>query len=327
MKSICVGTGLVALDIILNGSPSTPPKYQAGGSCGNVLTILSFLGWASHPIARLAKDSHSVKLINDLKKWRVNTNLLTRTRDGSTPIIIHRIIRNKLGQPIHRFEFKEPETGNWLPRYKPVLNSSIDKIKSKQPIPKLFYFDRINRGAIELAKYSREKGALVFFEPSSIGNIKLFKECLETSDIVKFSTDRIKNYSKIFPKQQTILEIQTCGKDGLLYRFNINKKSRKWKKLNPYKITNLIDSGGAGDWCSAGIIYKLGGKARKSFLQKDEKQIIESLQFGQILGAINCLFDGARGTMYNLNKEQVIRASKSFNNKSTNNIDNLITVK
>lgn len=327
MKSICVGTGLVALDIILNGSLNTPPKYQAGGSCGNVLTILSFLGWESYPIARLTKDSNSTKLINDLKKWKVNTKLLTKTDDGSTPIIIHRIIRNKKGQPVHRFEFKEPDTGNWLPRYKPVLNSSIDTVKTIQPIPKVFYFDRINRGAIELAKYSRENGALIFFEPSSIGNIKLFKECLETSDIIKFSTERIKNYSEIFSQQQTILEIQTCGKDGLTYRFNIRKKSRKWKKLSPYKITNLIDSGGAGDWCSAGIIYKTGNKGRRSFLKKNEKQIEESLQFGQILGAINCLFDGARGAMYNLNKEQIIKASKSFNNKSTNNIDNLITVK
>ena len=31
MKSICVGSGLIALDIILNGNPNIPPKYQAGG--------------------------------------------------------------------------------------------------------------------------------------------------------------------------------------------------------------------------------------------------------------------------------------------------------
>lgn len=327
MKSICVGTGLVALDIILNGSLSTTPKYQTGGSCGNVLTILSFLGWESYPIARLAKDVNSTKLINDLKNWKVKTKLLTKTSDGNTPVIIHRIIRNKKGQPIHRFEFREPDTGNWLPRYKPVLNSSVDKIKSKQPIPKVFYFDRINRGSIELAKYNRENGALIFFEPSSIGNINLFKECLRVTDIIKFSHERIRNYTELFPVQQTVLEIQTVGKDGLKYRYNMHQNSRKWIKLSPYKITNLIDSGGAGDWCSAGIIYKIGEKGRNSFLKKNEKKIEESLQFGQILGAINCFFDGARGAMYNLNKEQIIKASKSFSNKSTNNIDNLITVK
>ena len=236
MKSICVGSGLIALDIILNGNPNTPPKYQAGGSCGNVLTILSFLGWESYPMARLARDSNSTLLINDLRKWNVKTRLLTKTSDGSTPTIIHRIIRNKKGQPIHRFEFKEPETGNWFPRYKPILNSKIDIVKSKQPIANVFYFDRINRGTIELAKYNKEKGALIFFEPSSIGNIKLFKECLETSDIIKFSSERIKNYSEIFPVQQSILEIQTCGQEGLKYRFSIHKNLRKWKKLESFKI-------------------------------------------------------------------------------------------
>ncbi len=87
MKSICIGTGLVALDIILNGNPQTPPKFSIGGSCGNVLTILSFLDWSSFPIVRLDNKPGSIKLIRELKKWGVKTNLISRSSDGSTPII------------------------------------------------------------------------------------------------------------------------------------------------------------------------------------------------------------------------------------------------
>jgi fructokinase len=40
-----MGTGLVALDLVVSNDNSVPPRYYAGGTCGNVLTILSFLGW------------------------------------------------------------------------------------------------------------------------------------------------------------------------------------------------------------------------------------------------------------------------------------------
>ena len=58
---------MVALDVILNGNPLSKPKLQAGGSCGNVLTILSFLGWKSFPIARLSKNSGTKSIVQDLK--------------------------------------------------------------------------------------------------------------------------------------------------------------------------------------------------------------------------------------------------------------------
>ena len=54
-RPVCAGTGLVALDIVFNGDSTVPPRMWAGGSCGNVLTILSYLGWQAVPLARLAK--------------------------------------------------------------------------------------------------------------------------------------------------------------------------------------------------------------------------------------------------------------------------------
>ena len=47
------GLGLVALDVILDPCAVQPLLYS-GGTCGNVLTILSYLGWEARPIARLA---------------------------------------------------------------------------------------------------------------------------------------------------------------------------------------------------------------------------------------------------------------------------------
>ena len=44
-RPVVVGTGLVALDVVINSDVHRPPRLWAGGTCGNVLTILSYLGW------------------------------------------------------------------------------------------------------------------------------------------------------------------------------------------------------------------------------------------------------------------------------------------
>ena len=56
LKPVCLGTGLVVLDVVMNGNPHSRSKVWAGGSCGNVLTILSYLGWNAFPITRLGND-------------------------------------------------------------------------------------------------------------------------------------------------------------------------------------------------------------------------------------------------------------------------------
>ena len=61
---ICIGTGLIALDVIY--TTDKKPNFLAGGSCGNVLTILSYLGWKSLPIARLGNDAEGKRIVEDL---------------------------------------------------------------------------------------------------------------------------------------------------------------------------------------------------------------------------------------------------------------------
>ncbi|HRE73460.1 MAG TPA: PfkB family carbohydrate kinase [Flavobacteriales bacterium] len=319
-KDICIGTGLVALDVILNGKPETPPKFHAGGSCGNVLSILSYLGWSSYPVARLAKNAATKEIEKDFKKWEVQTSLISKTEEGSTPIIIHRILRDKNGNPKHRFEFKDPDTAAWLPQYKPVLSKEVDSIVDKQPNAKVFYFDRINRSSIDLAKANKANGAVIFFEPSSIGtNEKAFNECLQVADIIKFSIDRISNYAKLFPKQQVCLEIETVGKEGIRYRYSKEKKASNWSNVKPYIIKDAIDSAGAGDWCSAGIIDKLCKQGQKSFDSSSAESVKSALQYGQLLGALNCCFDGARGIMYNIAKNDFSKLVKKI--QTTNSLD------
>lgn len=304
-KSVCIGAGLIALDVVINGNPNTPLKLFAGGSCGNVVTILSFFNWDSFPVARLKMNNASKKLLDDLSDWKVNTSLITMTPDGSTPIIIQRIKRDKNGNAIHTFQFRNPENREWLPAYKPVLHSEVNSIVKKSPIPSLFYFDRINRSAIELAKYYKEKGAVVFFEPSSMREKKQFEECLNIADIIKFSKERISEYEILYPIQRVPLEIITLGKEGLRYRFSHQLKSKKWIEVSSYNISYVVDAAGAGDWFSAGVISQVANHGLKGFGNLNKESISIALKYGQALGALNCFFDRARGLMYALNRKQV----------------------
>ena len=305
----CVGAGLVALDVILNGHPLTRPKLYAGGSCGNVLTILAFLGWQATPIARLSKITATKKIVEDLESWNVRTILISEKEDGSTPVIIHRILKDKNGKPKHRFEFTVPGTNEYLPNFKPVLGKEVESIIIQQEVAKVFYFDRLSRSSVDLAKHYHSKGALIVLEPTSLREQRLFEECIDIVHILKFSNDRVKNYSQLYPTAKANIEIETKGKLGLSYRF---KSEECWHEIKAYDIGEIIDSAGAGDWCTAGIIHKLGRQGSAGFIKKSKNEIREALKIGQALGAINCLFDGARGAMYKLDKKTIIKSANNL---------------
>lgn len=311
--STVVGAGLITLDVILNGAPTTPAKLCAGGSCGNVLSILSYLGWKSKPIARLSNNIATNNLFEDFLKFDVDTSLITSTDDGKTPIIIHRILKDKNGNPKHKFEFKIPNTNVWLPMYKPVLAKRVNNIVSSEPNPNVFYFDRVSRSTLDLAKFYKENGATIIFEPSSLKEDKLTLECLNLAHIIKFSKDRVKNYSELYPNANSLLEIETLGSEGLQYRL---KSNNEWKQVLPFKLDKVIDSAGAGDWCTAGIINEVGQNGLASFENLTEEQIVQALIIGQALGGLNCAYDGARGLMYNVDQNYLIQLIESIINNS-----------
>lgn len=312
-KSVCFGTGLIALDVILNGNPNTQPKFQTGGSCGNVLTILAFFGWKSYPIARLSDNYPAQLLFDDLKNHKVKLDLISQLEDGSTPIIIHKILKDLENNPKHRFEFRVPKTNTWFPSYKPVLSNKVKEITTHKLIPKVFYFDRVSRATIDLAKHYKTNGSLIFFEPSSIGTDTHFKECLTLADILKFSNDRLPQYKGTYLTRQVPIEIETLGANGLLYR-SFKNKTEEWHFLPAIHIEDAKDTAGAGDWCSSGIIHSLTDEKSNTLKNLSIAKLQQALEFGQFLGALNCFFYGARGLMYNLSYLEIQRVYKIYLN-------------
>jgi sugar/nucleoside kinase (ribokinase family) len=315
---ISVGAGLIAWDWLLIGDDRVRPnETYAGGSCGNVMAILAYLGWRSYPVARLARDHRSARLIEDLRRWNVQTNFVFRRQKGATPVIIVRLREATKGIVTRHYEWRHPSTGEWLPRYRPLPKKIAEPLFNQLPAANVFYFDRAEPSSLLFAVFMRARGAVVVFEPSSASKEELFSSCLEVSDIVKYSVERLPQPPQNPVSKSPRLEIQTLGATGLRYRLKQDATTPgPWRHLPAYPVKTVRDATGSGDWCSAGLISKVCHAGRQHFLSLDERAIVDALQFGQALGALNCGFVGARGPMYKLTAHRMLNDCTNLQNSN-----------
>ncbi|MCH5717773.1 PfkB family carbohydrate kinase [Niabella hibiscisoli] len=130
------------------------------------------------------------------------------------------------------------------------------------------------------------------------------KECNGVVDIVKFSHERIPNFEVKFPYGFAKVEIETLGSNGIKFRTNKSKVG-KWHYLAPFKLPNVRDTAGAGDWCSAGIIAHLAELQTPKISSLNVKDWSNAINSGQSYAAISCLFVGARGLMYSIGSQKL----------------------
>jgi len=302
---VVIGTGLVALDVVIPNDLTVDPQLCAGGTCGNVLAALAFLGWQSYPIARLGADGAAKRIATDLRQWSVNLDFVSFDEEGSTPVVVQRIRRNGTGEPVHSFSRKCPSCGAMLPWYKAVRAADVTNLASRLPKAQVFFFDRTSRGALSLANHARNQGAIVLFEPSASSDPKLLREALGLAHIVKVSSDRLAGNDRVLTCTETRIVIETRGSAGLRLRcgdLGGKRDGRKWHTMPPIPAKSLRDTAGAGDWCTAGIIYMLGAMGAKGLDNATFAEIRHAVQVGQAMASWTCSFDGARGGMYVVKK-------------------------
>lgn len=304
---VIVGTGLVALDVVFQGEDTAPVRRCAGGTTGNVLTILRYLGWKSVPVARLADDRARAVLQADLVRWGVDVRLLGLAPPSPTPIIVERVHRTKEGEAVHRFSWTCPCCGALLPRYKPVGARVVDQVVEEVASPAVFFFDRSSRGAVALAERYAAAGALIVFEPSATGDRDAFEDALAVADVLKYADQRF----AALPARRTAagrrLEVQTLGAGGLRYRIGAGRRAGAWRHLPAIAAGQVLDTAGAGDWCTGGLLSQIAVGGRGGFEQVHGDDIASALQYGQALSAWNCRFEGARGGMYDRSRAEFER--------------------
>jgi len=298
-----VGTGFIVLDVVMNALHSQPPRFWAGGTCGNVLAILGFLGWKSSAIARLADDAAGAQVLDDLKRWRVDIHLARVQPRCPTPVLLQEITKAKSGAPIHRFLWTCPGCGACFPSFRPITIKAVEEILPSLQKSAVFFFDRVSPGILRLVRHYADNGSLIVFEPSGTNDPKLFREALKHTHVLKYSQQRAHSFSDLLVKTSSVLQIETLGEEGLRYKCNLPEVScTGWRRLEGFDAASLKDTSGSGDWCTAGILSKIGAGGALALHALEEDEVVEALRYGQALAAWNCSFEGARGGMYRVSK-------------------------
>jgi fructokinase len=296
---VCVGAGFVAADIV---EGSAEEFVAAGGSCGNVMAILAWFGWTSYPVARLGQDWAAGIIRKEFKAIGVESGFLSDEKAVQTPIVIQRFVEDKEGKRVHRFSHACPECGGWLPRFRASTLQQATEVAQSTIEPKAFYMDRLSPAALKLAGWAKENGALVVFEPSSIGDERQFQRAVDLCHVLKFSHDRLGHVRDLREAQHPRIIVETLAEEGLRVRWRGH-----WSDLPAFKTPAFVDGAGAGDWTSAGLIHHLGASGAKVFDTLQKPRLLSALRFGQGLAAINCGYEGARGAMMAMTRDQLTK--------------------
>ena len=315
------GTGLIALDLVVGPDPESPVRAWAGGTCGNVLCVLAYLGWDAYPVARMNDDIASERVRADLSRWGVHVDWANCVPTTHTPMIVQKIRRRRDGRIDHRFSWSCPHCGKWLPPFKAITVDAVERVRPALAGASVFFMDRLSRGTLALAAEASARGAVVVFEPSSKSTAKLMAEALALAHIVKYADHRLADVPRVMGSDSAVLvEVQTLGPRGLKYRHRLGRGVSSWMHLKAIPAPRLADTCGAGDWCTAGLIAKATGGGQKGFRRIGARGVRSALRFGQALAAWNCGFEGARGGMYAVSRRVFNSQIVSLLNGGVNSI-------
>jgi sugar/nucleoside kinase (ribokinase family) len=292
------GTGLISLDVVY-GLQKRAPKYQVGGTCGNVLSILGFLGWDSYPISRLDADRAGNIVRSDFAQCGVHSDYLGLVPTAATPIIIEQIAKTRRGRYTHRFQLACLSCGRFFPSFKPLRYKMVSEFLETAETPSVFFADRISKSILTLATHFAERGALIYFEPCGTGDEKLFRQMCRLCHILKYSQQRARTFVDVLKGAEPLLQVETLGDDGIRFRSNLPVAATGgWVKVDGLEVDGFKDAAGAGDWASAALIDFLGRSGLRIFEKTGQQQLLKAVQYAQVLASWNCKYEGARGGMY-----------------------------
>lgn len=298
------GTGLIALDLVVSPNPEKPIRCWAGGTCGNVLSILAYLGWDAYPVARMNGDAASERVRADMEHWGVHLDWVNCPPVIDTPMVVQEIRRRRDGSSGHRFSWLCPSCGKWLPPFKAIRIDTAERVKPALVDVSVFFLDRLSRGSLALAAEASARGAVVVFEPSTKVKDKLMMEALSLAHIVKYAEERFPSIPGAMDVDSAVLlEVQTLGGKGLKYRHRFGPDTTDWMSLKAVSAPRLADTCGCGDWCTAGLLAQVAAGGKDSLLFAGADGVRAALRYGQALAAWNCAFEGARGGMYAVARE------------------------
>lgn len=292
VRTRVAGAGFITMDVLLDEHDRL--AYSGiGGSTGNVLSILAFLGWESAPLVHLGRDRVGAAIHREFSALGVDMSHVRLDR-GLTSPLLYQFAGDATHAP--RYSFHCPVCGRARKFNEDLVNSGGPDFERCAAESNAFFFDRVTLGTVRMAAAARAGGSLVFFEPSAVSSDRdLFMAALETAHVVKYSVDRIEApFTDVLP--WGFIEIQTRGARGL--RFRKHSLAPDWIELSALRGGWVADTSGAGDWCTAGFLHSLLA-CRDSSRTHDASynEIYNALRLGQSIAALSVAHIGARGLM------------------------------
>lgn len=277
-----VGTGFTVLDRLYQDGHFA--EESLGGSCGNVLVSLAMLHRDVAPVLRLGLDLAGERLMTEFCEAGAIVEHIYRRPELRSPILAEKL---DTASGVHRFSFTCPETDTDLPRYEPIGEPELAEALPLLQACSVFYADRLSESIVKAMQTARSGGAVIFFEPSEIGDGDLFEQALALVTILKYSSDRLDE--ELDGMAVDCIKIVTHGSSGLEVR---DGELRIW--CGAIDASEVLDTCGSGDMVSVGIIDWLLDEDA-CFGELNGSQIVAGVVAGQRLAAANCAYAGARG--------------------------------
>ena len=302
MKKTVIGSGIYCLDkIVVRDYPAWPQARpftdrtvleEVGGTCGNVMCILSWLGWKAMPQACLDDSPEGLKMTSDLARYGCDCRYVSNTPEGGTTLLWCTHKRNPDGSRTITFRAGSPGGSRFPKRhFLRVRDEAPAFLESLDECPGVYFFDDPAAGHRLIARSLRERGTLVYFEPSGIGT-KADLEAVAVSDIVKFSGKQVPDvsFTERFPDK---LFIQTLDKDGLRFRLRVGA----WVHVPPVPCREVVDWEGAGDWTTSAFLTKLAAK-ETPFAELTERDVETALTAAQTVASQSIRFLSSKGLIH-----------------------------
>jgi ribokinase len=225
-------------------------NYFPGGVTANYLVALSRLGGSCGFIGAVGDDFYGNFLINDFKTENIDTSLIIKQKNKSTPINFIMVVKGEKSiiQSPHMQTTKISISD---------LNESY--IGSAKVMHTTIIHQKVTQRAIEIAKKFDVKISIDLESHIAQRGWKVLKKILLNADVlipnkngakIITNTNSPEKAAEVLVKKGIPIVIITLGKEGVLIT---TKKFQK--KIPAYHIGKLIDTTGAGDCFNGAYSY------------------------------------------------------------------------
>ena len=285
MQKTIIGTGIFNLDtIVVREYPEWPAMrplvekevlQEVGGTCGNVMCMMATMGWAVRPVACLDDSPEGLIITEDLKRFGCDCTYVSNTPGGGTTLLRCTHKKDADGKHVMSVRAGSPGGSRFPKRhFLRARDEAPEFLSALKSTPAVFFFDDPAAGNRALARGLRERGALVYFEPSRVAsNAEL--EAVGLSDIIKFSDENVPDvsFADAYPDK---VFIQTTGPDGV----RIKEKGGAWYVIKGVKNSSVVDAEGAGDTFTSAFINAMAdGKTVANAAREAMKMASRSVEF------------------------------------------------